>query len=107
MQATMAKPTCAFLDTTKDDGEITQKACKVVASWMVGVVVIDKHRIDRSTIWFRQLIVCNRHRQQLTLDNVLSDKVWQEVVKSQLASGNRKPKRSLTVLAFRHLRLDV
>lgn len=107
MTVATAKRSCAFLDTKTVDGRTTQKACKVVSSWMVGVVVTDKRRLEHSTIWFRQLVVCNRHRQGLQLKDVLSDKVWQKIITGQLAAGHRKPKRGLTELAFKHLRLDV
>jgi hypothetical protein len=100
------KATCGFLHTTDDGKCRTQKACKVVASWMVGVVLTDKRRIEETTVWLGRLVVCNRHRQQLTLKDVLTDSGWQKLIMSLIAKGHRKPKRSYSKLTFKHLRLD-
>lgn len=105
--AVKRKRICGFLPKTEVDGRLTQKACKILGSWTVGVVLVDKHRTDEVTLWFEKLIVCNRHRQALTVDDVVTDTGWKKMVAAVMAQGHAKPKRGYTKLTFKHLRLDL
>lgn len=107
MTSNAAKRACTFLKTEKSDGVTTQRACKVVASWRVGVVVGDKHRIEETTVWLSPTVVCNRHRLGLSTKDVLSDTGWQRLNAMLLSKGHRRLKRSRTRLIFKHLRPDV
>lgn len=107
MTRAVPKAICGFLPKTITNGGYEQIACKVVASWMVGVTLTDKHRIEETTVWIGKLMVCNKHRQSLTLDDVLTDSGWQKIMLSVIAKGHRKPKRGYAKLVFKHLRLDL
>ena len=98
---------CDFLPQIETENGLQQIACKVVASWRVGVTLTDKRRMEEMTIWFPKMLVCNRHRLQLTPNGVLLGVGWDQIAKSVLAKGHRKPKRSYTKLCFEHLRLEL
>ena len=96
--AMIAKKICGYLP-----GD--QTACKVTASWRVGVIVTDKRRMAEQVVWVPRMIVCNRHRLELNLDGVLLGVGWDNVVKSAVSKGHPKPKRSYTKLVFEHIRM--
>jgi hypothetical protein len=101
LTVTTAKTTCGRFNETREGESLKQVACKVGASWMVGVVFTDKHKIEETTIWVPTMLVCNRHRVTLEIKDAVSDASWGRMVTSLTAQGHRAPKRSLTRLAFK------
>ena len=95
------KATCGRFNETREGESFTQSACKVGASWMVGVVFADKDKIEETTIWVPTMLVCNKHRVQLGIKDVLTDQGWGRMSASLRDQGHRPPKRSFTKLAFK------
>lgn len=99
------KRTCGRFNEKREGTSLKQTACKVHASWMVGVVFIDKNKIEETTIWVPTMYVCNRHRMKLRVEDVVTESGWRTMVASLLQQGHRQPKRSLTKLAFKPTRV--
>jgi hypothetical protein len=95
------KRTCGRFNEKREGTSLKQTACKVHASWMVGVVFIDKNKIEETTIWVPTMYVCNRHRMKLRVEDVVTEQGWQRMNYSLREQGHLPPKRSLTKLAFK------
>lgn len=80
-------------------------ACKTYASWLVGLRT-RAHR-DGSPVdyYFQTLKICNQCRLGLTLSDVQTDRTLAHVSRQLLRLGHEPPKRRLSTLVFRHLRL--
>ena len=97
----MTKTLCGSFNETRDGESVKQSACKVGASWVIGLVFIDRDRIEESTIWLPTCLICNRHRMKLKVSDVLTNESWGNMTASLREQGHRPPKRSYTKLAFK------
>lgn len=93
--------TCGRFNVVVTSHSMSQVACKVVASWNVGLRVIDKQRTEETTIWIPSMVVCNKHRCQMIIKDVVTDTGWRRLVASLVADGKMPPKRSYATVVFR------
>lgn len=86
-------------------GKGRQAACRIYASWLVGIRA-RAHR-DGPTVdyFFEQMKVCNRCRINLVLEDVQTDRSFVYLSKRLVSMGHEPPKRKLSRLIYRHLRL--
>ena len=79
--------------------ERTFKPCKINASWHVAVDLRTRKRQDPVRV-ITPLLVCNRHRCELTVDQVIWRMEWKKLVAAVVGRGHEKPRRRLTQLHF-------
>lgn len=80
-----------------------QVACKIPASWRVGLRLRSDRDSEPFDYFFEQLKVCNHCRRQLTVEQVQTSNTFHHVSRKLVGWNRHPPKRRLTVLVFRHL----
>jgi hypothetical protein len=99
--ATATRLVCGHFNEVREGTHVTQTACKVNASWVIGVVFMDKDKIEETTIWLPNCLICNRHRTTLKVSDVMTNASWRTMTASLRERGHRQPKRGYTKLAFK------
>jgi len=90
----MGPKTCRYYKKTPTG----TKSCGQPARWRLHLVLTDNYGISNTLS--TPLHVCNRHRTELTPNNVLDKRTWRDVVGQVLRKGYEKPRRGLTKLHY-------
>jgi hypothetical protein len=81
-------------------------ACTVPASWLVGVRLRSDKHAEPVDHFFEQLKVCTYCRSKVELEMVLPDRLFFFVSQKLVDANFPPPKRKLTRLIFKHLKMD-
>jgi len=100
----LAAPTTDLCARLRKRGTVLV-ACKTYASWLVGLRTRARQGDPGVDYYFQTMKVCNQCRLGLTLSDVQTDRTFAHVSRQLLARGHEPPKRRLSALVFRHLRL--
>lgn len=92
--------TCGNL---RDAGNGRQVACKIAASWKVGLRLRSDRDGESFDYFFEQLKVCNHCRTKLTVDVVQTENTFNHVSRRLLGWNRSQPKRKFSKLVFLHL----
>jgi hypothetical protein len=78
------------------------KGCDKHASWQVGFSLQASYS-DVTAHAIIGLVVCDQHKQDTKLEDVLSDEGWEVICKSFAAQGKAIPERRKTKLEWKAL----
>lgn len=88
------------------DRDGRQYACKLGATWRVGLRLRSETYAEPFDYFFEQLKVCNCCRTKLTVQDVQTNNTFSHVSQKILNWHKPPPKRKLSRLVFQHLVMD-